>query len=809
MSESLARVRGEKSATDYLPYSHHITDSIISTKAGEYLAIFKISGRAHQCAEQEDVFLWTRDLNMALRGVLTDKFSLWSHIHRRQVFEYPISHFDNIFAAQLNARYEQSFADKRQMVNDLYLTVSLNPSPDAILKFFAAREKVTRARINEEQEDAVKELSDVCATLGQALRKYGAELLTTYEHKGHMYSAPMEWLSTIVNGESGRFPICRDRFSEYMMTNRPVFSSYGEIGEIRQTDAVRKFGMIEVRDFDNHSEPGQLNGLLESNFEFILTQSFSALSTSAAKGFLQRHQRLMRDANDVSISQINDIDRALDELVRRDFVQGMYHCTLLIWSDTSRQLRTDMSNVKQVFQDVGIMPNVVDLALEAAFWAQLPTNAKYRPREMPLTSLNFLCFSPFHNFMSGKPAGNPWGPAVTILKTTSATPLYFNYHVSDPDADSTDKRLAGSTGIFGTTGSGKTVLLAFLLSQAAKFLPTVVAFDLDRGMEVVIRALGGRYLALKNGEPSGFNPLQLAPTAANLMFLRTLLRKLATTPDCSVSHHDERELDDALDALMNHIEPPLRRLSALVQFLPNPLSDDVGSRPTVHARLAPWCQGGEFGWLFDNPADLLDLSQSRLYGFDVTDFLDNPATRTVTMMYLVYRTEAMIDGRRFMYVFDEFWKILDDEYFLDFARDTLKTIRKKNGLAIFATQEPGDSLESRIGKTIVQQLTTIIALENPRASREDYVDGLKFTPAEFDIIKHFPSGARRMLIKQGGNSAIAVLDLSGFDDELTVLSGTPDNAALLASIVAEVGDDPAVFLPVYYERVKTQKEGFA
>lgn len=809
MNQVLDVVRSEKVVSEFLPFSHHVTPEIISTRNGEYLAIFKIDGRSHQTAEQEDVFLWTRDLNMALRGVMTDKFSVWSHIHRRQVFEYPEAHFANPFCEQLNAHYEQSFKDNKQMVNDLYLTVVLNPAPDAILKFFSSRERLTRRQIEERQEDAIKLLNDACGTLGQALRKYGAELLTTYTHNGHVYSAPMEWLSTIVNGESARFPVCRDRFSEYMMTNRPLFSAYGEVGELRQTDGERKFGIIEIRDFDNTSEPGQLNGLLESDFEFILTQSFAALSTSAAKGFLQRHQKLMRDANDVGTSQIAEIDRALDELVRREFIQGSYHCTLLIWSDTTRQLRHDLSVAKQVFQDVGIMPNTVDLALEAAFWAQLPANWKYRPRAMPLTSLNFLCFSPFHNFMSGKPNGNPWGPAVTILKTVSGTPLYFNFHVSDPDSDATDKRLPGSMGIYGQTGAGKTVLMAFLLAQAQKFDPTVVAFDLDRGMEVAIRAMGGRYLSLKNGVPSGFNPFQLEPSAGNLMFLRALLRKLATTPDCSISHHDERELDDALDAIMNHMDKPMRRLSALIQFLPNPISGEADARPTVHSRLARWCEGGELGWLFDNPVDRLDLTESRLYGFDVTDFLDNPITRTPTMMYLIYRTEAMLDGRRFMYVFDEFWKILDDEYFVDFARDTLKTIRKKNGLAVFATQEPGDSLESKIGKTIVQQLTTIVALENPKASREDYVNGLGFTPAEFATVKAFPNGSRRFLVKQGDSAAVAVLDLNGFDDELTVLSGTPDNAALLDAITAETGDDPARFLPVYYERVRTEKEGFA
>ena len=36
-----------------------------------------------------------------------------------------------------------------------------------------------------------------------------------------------------------------------------------------------------------------------------------------------------------------------------------------------------------------------DLALEAAFWAQLPGNFPMRPRKAPITSCNFAAMVPF------------------------------------------------------------------------------------------------------------------------------------------------------------------------------------------------------------------------------------------------------------------------------------------------------------------------------------------------------------------------------------------------------------------------------
>lgn len=420
--------------------------------------------------------------------------------------------------------------------------------------------------------------------------------------------------------------------------------------------------------------------------------------------------------------------------------------------------------------------------------------------------------------MSGKPTGNPWGPAVTILKTISKTPLYFNFHASKLEEDATNKRLLGNTAIIGQSGSGKTVLLGFLLAQAQKFKPTTVVFDKDRGMEIAIRAMGGRYLTFKPGRPSSFNPFQLPPTQDNLTFLKQFVKKLAEAGG-EITHRDEEEINQAVISIMSsNIDRSLRRLSFLLQFLPNPRSSHYNAHPSVHARLAKWCQNGDYGWLFDNPQDALDLSTHQIYGFDITEFLDNPETRTPVIMYLFYRTEGMISGQRFMYIFDEFWKSLQDPYFEDLAKNKQKTIRKQNGIFVFATQEPSDALESNIAKTLIQQCATYIFLANPKASYEDYTEGFKLTDAEFELVKGLGEFSRQFLIKQGDQSALAELNLGKFNvttdgktierdfsDELLVLSGTPDNAELVETLIAEVGDDPAVWLPVFLQHIKTER----
>jgi type IV secretion system protein VirB4 len=109
-----------------------------------------------------------------------------------------------------------------------------------------------------------------------------------------------------------------------------------------------------------------------------------------------------------------------------------------------------------------------------------------------------------------------------------------------------------------------------------------VLFDKDRGLEILVRALGGAYLPLHTGRPTGCNPLQLDPTPQNREFLqswlRTLVRHTGNTDTLSV--RQSTDLDHALNATLQ-LDPSARRLSRLIEFL------DPTDPEGVHARLAP------------------------------------------------------------------------------------------------------------------------------------------------------------------------------------------------------------------------------
>ena len=83
-----------------------------------------------------------------------------------------------------------------------------------------------------------------------------------------------------------------------------------------------------------------------------------------------------------------------------------------------------------------------DLALEAAFWAQLPGNFPLRPRKAPITSRNFAAMSGFHNHPAGRRFGNHWGESLALFVTSARSAYHFSLHASDPrDPDGGSRRI--------------------------------------------------------------------------------------------------------------------------------------------------------------------------------------------------------------------------------------------------------------------------------------------------------------------------------------------------------------------------------
>jgi type IV secretion system protein VirB4 len=741
------------------------------------MQVIQLDGLLFETAETGEINYRKRMREAALQAIGSSRYAIYHHVIRREAaLALDASHSDD-FSRELNARWHARLGVKKLYVNDLFLTIVRRPLQG---KFgLADRLRSRLGKINDAVEPLrfeLRQLSQARDALMASLGNYGPRLLSVYAGAQGHCSEPLEFLSCLFNGEMRPVLMPMQDLGDYLPYRRISFGEDAlELG--RTGTCPRQFSaVVSIKDYPGQTAPGMLDELMRLPFELTVSQSFGFVDRQASLSRMNLALRRMRSAEDEAVSLRGELASAKDDVAAGRAAFGEHHMTIAVRANTLGEIDEGIAEVQAALADLGIFSVREDIALEPAFWAQFPGNFKYIARRGLVSTSNFAGFASCHNFALGKPNGNHWGEAVTLLETTASGPYFFNFHNGD----------LGNFTVIGPSGSGKTVVLNFLLSQARKFKPRIIFFDKDRGAELFIRAIGGRYDVLRPGSPSGLNPLQLPDTPANRQFLIDWLRVLAGGADVE-------ELAVISDALEANYEQPVenRRLSHIVELFRG------GQRPhgkDLWSRLKPWWGAGERAWLFDNEADRTDVHVETI-GFDMTQILDDPVVRTPAMMVLFHRVQERLDGTPAIIIVDEGWKALDDDVFVKQIKDWEKTIRKRNGIVGFATQSAHDALQSRIASAIIEQAATQIFLCNPKARPDEYIDGFGLTEHELELIRTIPDSAHCFLIKHGNDSVVARLNLAGERDLLAILSGRENTVRLLDQIRLETGDDPADWLP--------------
>ena len=774
----------EALAGDRLPYERLIDENTVLLRDGSVMTAIQVPGLLFETEDSDALNAHAATREVMLRSTLDARFVLYHHVIRRRVEVELDAEFDDALSRHIDARWKERLAGGSLFINDQFVTLIRRPARGKA--GLAERFSKIFSRAGRELEADPKDVRSLKAAvtgLVASLSAYGASILGEYDAPGGKgtNSEMLELLSALYNGEMR--PVRRpseDTDIGHMLPYRRA--SFGiDAMEQRGSGDPDFSAILGLKDYPEATSPGLLDGLLRLPYEMIVTESYAPNERTTARERIDLALRRSRSVDEEAAAERADMMAARDALGNGAVGFGDHHLTVLVRERSLDRLDDATAACGAALADTGAIAVREDTNLEPAFWAQFPGNEDYIVRRALISSANMASFGSFHGFALGQASGNHWGDAVTLLETTSATPFFFNFHHGD----------LGNFSVIGPSGSGKTVVMNFLAAQAQKFKPRTILFDKDRGAELFVRGIGGRYDRISAGEPTGFNPLALPDTPTNKAFLRDWLSVLleADGPE------EFATISAAVDAAYAN-DAGLRRLRHFKELLAGAKRPQPGD---LADRLSAWIgnageQGGEHAWLFDNERDLLDLEQ-RVLGFDMTALLENPRLRTPTMMYLFHRIDERLDGQPTMILIDEGWKALDDEVFAARIRDWLKTLRKRNALVGFATQSAADALESRISTALVEQTATMVFMPNSRARPEDYCDGFGLTDHELALIRTLPAHSRCFLVRQPDASVVVRLDLSGAPEVLTVLSGRESAVRRLDLLREAVGDKPEDWYP--------------
>lgn len=785
----------EFAASNFIPYLCHFNSTTILTKKKELMQVIKVGGFSFETADDEDVDTKKDMLNMLLKGFQIGGFLLYFHTIRRRANSAsseaapmdPNIKIPQSFSDYVEQEWRKKYSKKQAFVNELYISIIKRPETKGAAVFEHLLKKLQASADKSvwevEMRDACEELMEASGRVLSTLREYSPELLGVVKTAGGTYCEILEFLGKIVNcGVATPMLAPTISIDKYLPTTRLYFGQ--KAIEVRGVEKSRVAGIISIKEYGPTSNAGLLDSLLQMPFELIISQSFSFANRQVAIGKMQLQQNRMIQAQDNAVSQIAEINQALDMITSGEIAFGEHHLTILCIEDDLKMLESVVSMASVELQNTGCQPVREKVNMEPAYWAQIPGNDEFIVRRSTINSLNLAGFATMHNYPTGKANGNHWGESVTVFDTTSGTPYHFNFHVRD----------VGHSLIIGPTGAGKTVLMNFLCAMAQKYRCRMFFFDKDRGAEIFIRSLGGIYTIIDPAKKSNFNPFQLPETGENKSFLLELLKLLVTVNGEKLDAENIMALSQAVrgNYKLAHKD---RKLANIVAFL------GIEGAGSLATRISMWHSHGSHANVFDNAYDALDLSNYRIFGFEMAELLKDPMALGPVLLYVFHRINISLDGTPTMIVLDEAWALIDNPVFAPKIKDWLKVLRKLNTFVIFATQSVEDASKSAISDTLIQQTATQIFLPNLKATQV-YRTAFMLSQREYILIKTTDPSSRYFLIKQGVNAVVARIDLRGMTDIINVLSGRTETVLMLDKLREQYGDNPDNWLHLFYEKAR-------
>jgi type IV secretion/conjugal transfer VirB4 family ATPase len=446
--------------------------------------------------------------------------------------------------------------------------------------------------------------------------------------------------------------------------------------------------------------------------------------------------------DDSKESQVRELGKGIEEIELYGNYFGQFSLTVVVYGRELAKVERACADFYKVFSVHDAQLYEEKYNLLNAFLATVPGNHVFNLRSLYLLNTNYADFSFLFTLSSGDPRNKHLRQEyLGLLETNHGTPYFLNLHYRD----------TAHTMVLGRTGSGKSFLLNFLITNLQKYDPFTFIFDLGGSFESLTQLFGGSYVCVGlESRDFRINPFSLPPTKANLDFLALFVKVLLGPGTAGLDPAADRALYEQIENLYS-LDAALRTLDVLANTLPRAFSD----------ALARWIRGGQFGFLFDNAEDT--VSFSRFQAFDFQRMSKYPELLEPLLFYILHRANEVIANREISSTFkaffiDEAWVFLRNSSIRQYVTEALKTWRKHNAALILSTQSLDELKRSELLDVIVESCATKIFLANPDMDQDLYRRQFHLNDTEVAwIASLLPK--RQFLIKTPELAKVANLDV--------------------------------------------------
>lgn len=461
------------------------------------------------------------------------------------------------------------------------------------------------------------------------------------------------------------------------------------------------------------------------------TSLFNHLRTAMSSGPVVVHQDPAR------LEDANQAGDALNEVTTG--LTGWLSTTLLLYADNERSLDAAVETATKRLAHAGLISFRETLHALSSWACSLPGNWEESLRYIWATGANAADLSPIVTLSEGEPVNAHLSeqsrrtqPALAAFRTNHGTAYWFNFHRHD----------VGHSLVIGPSGAGKSVLMNFLLTRWQQYAPCqTYIFDKDKSCYITTVANGGQYLDPAAGGMA-MNPMAGLESDADWEWFVSWLEILLTHRQNDLTTGDDKAIRDAVEAV-RRLDPDTRRLKSLALVLPGRLSE----------RLTAWVEGGQYARWFDHAEDSFALERFVTIAMD--DLFRQPSVARAFLEYAFFRINRRMTGDPTIIYLEEAWFALSDPLFAARIENWLRTLRKKNGVIVMASQNLDELSRSAAFAAISDNMPTRIFLANPNVDSHAplYMERFGLRPAQLAIIRQ-ASAKRDYLITNTDHSRL-------------------------------------------------------
>ncbi len=694
-----------------------IDDTIFETKLGDLGILLSLSGIDPDCRTDEALNAFTRRYESAMR-LFDDRFRVYSYIVKRSGATPPYQeHYPTDAATAAVHRRVKTLETRADSLYEIQLYVAV------LYEGFRPQKKLLRS-LQYAAEDVAAQAERSLEILSSTVRSFQSltdDLLATevlHERQARLF------LRNLVNYDAAHARAFHCEPGERLDTT--TLDSEVEIyaDHLRVNDLFVK--SVSLKQLPGSTAPNLLVDLLAIDSDLIVCTEWKPQSNLHMRRVIRAKQTgfdalflnlaaLALHGRGVPKSELprkheveahyDNLGACMQEIENHGNYFGAFGCTSILIGKSLERVRETVSQVVKVFGrwDASLIEERLNLF--PSWLSILPGNYRHTRRYQYLLNVNYADMALIWASYTGEKR-NPHlnDEYLCTFETADQQLFYFNGHVG------------GVCGIqiLGASESGKSFLTNYLIAQAQKYDPATMILDIGHSYRDLVAEFGGSYFEISlQDQIATVNPFSLAPTAENLEFLFYFVRLLVgLDPEAALDEQaqEDRYIHEALAAIYA-LAPKDRRLQNL-------------SLPArLYARLRRWCEGGQYGHLFDNVEDTIRFSDLTAFEFQGMErALD--ALRPLSF-YLQQRFDAIVYDtsqikRLKLLVLDECWRWMLLSDMGAYMVDKLKTGRKNNLGNIFVTQSGLDAERAGYGALLNEACPMNIFLSNPKIQTATY-----------------------------------------------------------------------------------------